>query len=265
MRRWSPSMPGSARSSSAPDRARAPRRRRASAASRPRRPARRSRRPSAWAPARASPASHPPGEERMARIVVGLDLVGHPERRQVALQARGHLRPDDAILRAVAGHDRTDPVELRAVGGHDAVVDRGGREAQLRAGDEREAAALAEARHGDPPRVHLWPRRQRLAGRMDVGDLPRHAAAGHVEHHAGEAHDARAVRVEVGGQRRVAGLGEAARDAADVVVEAEGLVQHDHARVGSRAGGREQLGGKARAVGQRDLQPFCALRHGAGR
>ena len=58
--------------------------------------------------------------------------------------------------------------------------------------------------------------------------------------------------VEVGGQGDVAVLGEAAGDAADVVVEAPGLVQHHHGRVETWLLGKREGGAQRLPVGQRD-------------
>jgi hypothetical protein len=66
------------------------------------------------------------------------------------------------------------------------------------------------------------------------------------------------MRVEVGGEGRVPRLREARREPADIVVQAEGLVQHDDARVGALANRRKVLGAQACFVRQGDLKPLSA-------
>jgi hypothetical protein len=73
------------------------------------------------------------------------------------------------------------------------------------------------------------------------------------------------VRIQIGGERRVASLGEARGYAADVVINAKGLVQHDHAGVCTLTWYREIAGREGRSVVQSDRKRLLTLAHSRGR
>ena len=120
---------------------------------------------------------------------------------------------------------------------HVAIEDAGRLERRLQRVQQREAAAEAEADHAGASSVHLGPLREPRARRLEVRE-GRPLAAAEREEGAQHAEHFRRSRVEeVRRQRHVAEIGDARRDAADVVVQAEDLVDHDDRRP-SRAVGR---------------------------
>ena len=131
---------------------------------------------------------------------------------------------------------------------HLPVVDRCSPKPGLGPGDQGEAPALAKAGHRDPLSVDLVTPCERLASREDVRNLTRDATPQQVDHHSAEAHDPGTVRIEVRGQGNVPSIGEPPGDPADIVVEAEGLVQHDDPRGWVRAVGQEQLRAQQPAI-----------------
>ena len=66
------------------------------------------------------------------------------------------------------------------------------------------------------------------------------------------------MRVQVWGESGVSRLGEPLSEPTDVIVEPEGLVEHDDARVEALVNRRKVLGAQARSVPQGDLKPLSA-------
>jgi len=133
------------------------------------------------------------GEERMPGAIVGLDVVGHAQRSEMALESLRHAAPEDHVSGAIAGHDRADALQRLAAAGDLAIVDGGSAEAGVRSSDQREPPALAEAGDRRPFGVDLRKFRQSVAHGQDVRDLAAHCASQHVDDHAGQADQPRAV------------------------------------------------------------------------
>jgi len=200
--------------------------------------------------------------EAVARARVDLNVVRDLQHRERPLQPFRVPGRQAPVPAAVAAHDRAGAGEhALGVVGNLAVVDRRGGESAARGTQQRETAAHAEpddpglARAIGPPgqealrRVEC--REGRAAARLELPEGAAHAAG------PGLAPE------QVGRQRQVAMGSELIGLTPDVVVQAEHLVDDDHARPRSAGPGRDsQVTGDSAArdriahVGH-GCQPFC--------
>jgi len=182
-------------------------------------------------------------EEGVAGVRVLLDVVRHAGALEPLLEGGGGPA-QRAVLAPVTRDDRAGAAQGRVeVLGQMRVVR--GRDVEPAGGHEREAAPHAEPDHADPPRAVL-PRPQPLAHDLDVVEGRALAAQQRAERRPDAAHGA-AGAVEVGGDGEVAGGRQPVGLLADVVDQAEGLVEHDDARPGRVADGRHgEVGGELR-------------------
>jgi hypothetical protein len=172
-------------------------------------------------------------QEGVARRREFLDVVFDAHGVQRGFQPRGGA-PQGAVPGAVVCDQRAGAAERRLeVPGEPAVVH--GRRVEAVVGrQQREPSAHAEADDARPACAEgrcLQP----APSRGDVGeDAP--FAGDHGLHGAGQAAARAAVAVEIDGEGEVAGSGQSVGVAADLVVEAERLVDHHDTGKGARSG-----------------------------
>ena len=151
-------------------------------------------------------------------------------------------RAEDAVSFAVTANDRRQAAEALRVLRHVPVEGADGSDFRASGMQQGEAAADAEADCADAPPVDsVAGGEEALGAREDVEGTAFASLLGAPEfrdraHHA---ECPEAASEEVGGECRVAGVGEARRDPVDVLVQTEDLVQHQQAgaiRGAARAG-----------------------------